>query len=444
MATLFPIQMLVYGAGDAANLDSFGPLDNDIKRQLTALSRVATNRAVAALYQLDGTTGPTVRGVLLPITHPRAAQLGSFSLGETNTGDPAELVAFCRWAQSTCPSQRTILVLSGHGLAWQDRKLQSFLSGRGVRTRGTPPAGSVRIAQRLFNRPSAQKVLKDAARFMAGNLPSGRERTDRTRAILVDGSTSDFLSNSELASACGSCVAAMSRPFDVLVCDACLMCSVEVLTQVEPYTNSVVGAIDELCSQGMNLAGAAQAITAAFRTGRPIEAVDCARAFPNTFRPSQTYDSAIAVSTALAVWNPALAYFRAFCNAVRSWLAPSDAALRQSRRNRFKSAVQMAQDLVKFANESFGDLGCFAASVLKEVEDLPSEAKAALQSARAAFAKCVLAKSVGASYARAPAVGISIFLPRTSGELANNLADYAGLAFARKTGWLGILQALLI
>jgi hypothetical protein len=121
----WPVSILIYGAGDAAS--RFPGLQTDIERQLAALLRVATNQHVAAIAQLDRTTGLSTRWLL-----DSRNRVAPTTLGETNTGDPSELVDFISWSNSTYPADRHVLVLSGHGMAWQDEKTRRVLKGRGV------------------------------------------------------------------------------------------------------------------------------------------------------------------------------------------------------------------------------------------------------------------------------------------------------------------------
>src|SRR3954465_8924583 len=109
----WPIRIMLYGAGEAINGAS--ELDSQIEAQLSGLARVATNYYVSALAQLDSSAVPPVRYVLDPLGQQPITQISDF-----NAGDPQELVNFAQWCTETCPAERSVLVLSGHGAAWED------------------------------------------------------------------------------------------------------------------------------------------------------------------------------------------------------------------------------------------------------------------------------------------------------------------------------------
>jgi hypothetical protein len=114
------------GAGDASSSGDFAALTPFLWKQLRQLQGVVTNEQVAGVAQLDGMSHPTLRWVLDPLSRFRPQQLG-----ETNTGDPQGLVEFCAWANANCPAEVEVLILSGHGLAFQDARTSRYL-GRGV------------------------------------------------------------------------------------------------------------------------------------------------------------------------------------------------------------------------------------------------------------------------------------------------------------------------
>lgn len=113
--------VMVYMAGD-------GNLERAAVDDFLEIAKVGSGDRVQVVVQLDRSTESdswlggddrygdwtdTRRGVILPHQGP---DLGwGESIGETNTGDPAELSTFLHWAQSHFPADRYALVLWGHG-----------------------------------------------------------------------------------------------------------------------------------------------------------------------------------------------------------------------------------------------------------------------------------------------------------------------------------------
>src|SRR5262245_46037103 len=170
----WPIRIFMYGAGDA--IQGRGALDPQIQAQISRLVQVATGPRVAAVVQLDSSARYAIRGVLDPW-----GRYPPTWLPETNTGDPEALVDFVRWGAALCPARRSVLVLSGHGMAWEDDMAQQILG-----TRGLTPLSEVR---------EAGGGRHHARRIFGRNLTSADAAT---RAVLIDGDSRDFLSNAEL------------------------------------------------------------------------------------------------------------------------------------------------------------------------------------------------------------------------------------------------------
>ena len=144
----WPARVLIYGAGEAVN--GQGSLSSFLVAQLERLEQVCTNRVVSAIAQLDSTASDSIRYVLDPTgTQPR------YQLPNVNVGDPNELRSFVGWAGRVCPARRTVLVLSGHGAAWQDQFVEDALQTRTVDRQRvldnfSPAPGAIRHARKLF------------------------------------------------------------------------------------------------------------------------------------------------------------------------------------------------------------------------------------------------------------------------------------------------------
>ncbi len=159
---------MIYGAGEA--IRGSGALAPQIGAQLGRLVQVVTNRSIAGMTQLDSSSVPTLRYVLDPQGRPPVYQLTN-----VNVGDPNELVSFVRWSAAIYPAQRSVLVLSGHGAAWQDEMVSQLLDSTLTRSAtAVPPApGAIHHARRLFG-------------------PEVNSTAAVTRAILIDGQNTRF------------------------------------------------------------------------------------------------------------------------------------------------------------------------------------------------------------------------------------------------------------
>lgn len=411
--TRWPVQLLVYAAGDGNS--TFAPLDRFIERQIGDLRQVATNRYVSALLQIDNTSGPSERRVLDP-----RSRVASESIGETNTGDPNELVDFAIWADQRCPSDQLVLVLSGHGMAWEDQLTKKYLATRGLLefVGDAPPAGVTPHARRLFGRPRSTGTLD-------------------VRAVLVDANarngSADFLDNSELGKACARIAASRGETrntplIDVLVFDACLMSSWEILTEVSDSTSTVVAAFDEISAAGMNLAGAASFITT---KGGAQSARELAKAFPESYAPGAPTDSCIAVDVAGDAFGCALAAWRAFAEGILRAMSADDV------RDDVHRRLLYAARTTRFHQKNLADVAEIEA-VLGDCPGIPSNIIAHLAQAVAFLRQSIVGRTTGSEYRKA--LGVSLFVPLDRADLRFSRPDYQRLRFTGQTGWDKVLD----
>jgi hypothetical protein len=397
--------VLLYGAGQAIN--NAAELDTDIRAQLTSLARVATNRYVAAMAQLNATAFPSVRYVLDPLGRLPVEEIADF-----DAGDPGVLVQFHAWADSMCAAEQTVLVLSGHGAAWEDNVARQALETRGLASQVAGP--------RMLHHPH----------FLFGR--TARKDAARARALLVDGSNRDFVSNAELGAVLRQLAAMAGQPIGVVVLDACLMSSWEVLRELSGSVATVVASVDELSAAGIDVSEPVRVATVARGRMAPPE---LAASFVTGFRPRASSDTCVAVQLTGPGWDRATAAFRRFCDRALTWLgasAENAAALRAALR-------LAATSIVQFWSGGLADIGALATAVAG-VAGLPSDGAQAMRDTLAAISDCVIGRTLGQDYAGA--VGISVFSPGSSDVFHRNRADYGGLSFSRETGWDKVLSAL--
>ncbi len=207
---------MVYLAGDN-NLDGNGVTD------LNEMKKVGSNDNLNLIAQFDraGRKGETKRFYLRKGT--TIAKDAVLKLGETDSGDPKDLIDFIRWGIKNYPAERYALILWNHGGGWDD---EDVYANERMRSISRAARGRIRHAFFLSN---LHKAVKTAA---AGAKP---------RAILYDDNAKDFLDNVEMKKVLAAAKKAAGRKIDLLGMDACLMSMAEVACQVRASAQYAVG-----------------------------------------------------------------------------------------------------------------------------------------------------------------------------------------------------------
>lgn len=391
----WPLQFAVYGAGDAGAQGAFPALQSFLWAQLRELTRVITTSRIAGLAQLDNVGAPSLRWVLDP-----RGRYEPHTIRETNTGDPRELVEFCQWCERTCPADQHVLVLSGHGLAFQDS------IARDIYSRGAAGPLPIKRAKSLF-----------------------RSSAVGTRALMMD--ESDFLTVPEMRGALAAVASAYAKGrIDVVVFDACLMSNIELLYELADIAGAAVGAVDEISGAGLNLAGAAQILDGA----GPLSAAEIASAFVASYAPGKASDSCIAVDLDRAGLDEAVSAFAEFSGLLLADISNSAELARMCR----DALASSSRELVRYRSKSLADLAAVYVA-LREI-GLPARTLSALEIAVRKFAALVIGRRVGQDYASA--LGLSLFAPSSLDQYRTNAADYNALTFAHRTRWAQVLDHL--
>ena len=211
---------MVYLAGDN-NLEGYG------REDLEEMKQIGSTDQVAIVAQYDRMKdGGTRRYLLRQGTPLESDEIGD-DLGETNTGDPAELVRFLSWAASEYPAERYAMVLWNHGTGWKEDDLYHGLSEvRPSRAGAAVPTKSLWRALRKARRPPLWVSSLGAI---------------LSRGIGYDDSSSDFLDNAELQHAirCGMLGGGIDK-LSIVGFDACLMSMVEVAYQIKDSCDYLV------------------------------------------------------------------------------------------------------------------------------------------------------------------------------------------------------------
>ena len=404
----WPLRIMVYGAGEAVN--GANQLAPQIQAQLTRLVQVCTNRYVAATALLGATNVPTLRYVLDPSGRQPVDQLQNIDVGDPNT-----LVNFASWSSAICPATRSVLVLSGHGAAWQDGMVDQVL--------GTAVTRSVTAL------PPAPGAFHNPRSIFGAHV---NQTTAITRAILVDGQDRDYLSNAQLGAACEQIGAILGGKIDVLVLDACLMSAWEILQELDDSVRAVVGSIDELSAAGIDMGGPAASLSAVQGVA---EANAIATAIVSGFQPQAAFDSCVAVDIESASWSAATTSFSAFCAGLLPWVQASPANSQAV----LGALSVAATSVVEYSGGGLADVQALA-DAIGNMPGVPADVATDVRAAASALAACVLGRSAGQAYQAA--LGISIFAPNSASEYTSNRPDYVRLQFSMTTGWAAVLDTL--
>jgi hypothetical protein len=214
--------VMLYLAGDN-NLESFGRAD------LMEAKAVGSTSEVAIVAQFDRMReGQTRRYYLRRDTSLEADEVPS-NLGETNTGDPRELVYFFDWATSHYPAQRYALVLWNHGAGWKEDDIYRLAKSAG-------------IYRDHLARTLSPLIVRLVDRTQRPPIFAGTVNAVLARGIAYDDTSCDFLDNAEMkrAISCGLLASGIDK-LDVLGFDACLMNMLEVAYQMRDATRFMVG-----------------------------------------------------------------------------------------------------------------------------------------------------------------------------------------------------------
>jgi hypothetical protein len=208
---------MVYMAGDN-NLDNNGVID------LNEMKNVGSTNDVNVIAEFDRyqSGAPTRRFYLKKGTSINADVVQS--LGEINTGDPAAITDFINWGVDNYPAEHYILVLWNHGQGWDDTDI--YAGERGPDARLTRPS---LIRHALFRTTVEEAVKRSAA------------DGEMERAILLDDNAKDFLDNLETKKILNAAKTKIGHKIDILGMDACLMSMAEVLYQMKDTVLYTVG-----------------------------------------------------------------------------------------------------------------------------------------------------------------------------------------------------------
>jgi Clostripain family len=202
--------IMVYLAGD-------NDLDSAARADLDEMTGVESSDRLAVIVQFDGRRNGTIR---FQVRHNHLEPVGD-PLPETNTGDPAVLTDFVRWARQTYEAHHSLLVLWNHGTGWED--VRADFDWDAIRS-------------------GVQGKDLDHAMF-ASTVRRANARLHQDRAIGLDATSRDFLDNEELKR--GLANALDGTRLDILGFDACLMGMIEIGYQLRDHAQFMVASQED-------------------------------------------------------------------------------------------------------------------------------------------------------------------------------------------------------
>lgn len=160
--------------------------------------------------------------------------------GQVDSGEPATLVDFIRWAAATAPARRYALVLWSHGSGWEPSEMERLAQQQ--------PAGGLITTAELVQRSAddGSNVFFTTTMRKLLALP-----TLPKRAIAFDDGSGHSLDTIELGQVMAQATQILGQPIDLLGMNACLMSSIEVAYQVRNYVRVYVASEDLMPAQSL-------------------------------------------------------------------------------------------------------------------------------------------------------------------------------------------------
>lgn len=359
-----------------------------------------------------------------------------------NTGDPANLVDFLRWALQQGPADRTLVVLWGHGSGYDDTDIYASAA-----------AGDDRFLAVLARRKLG--FFQTTHRRRVGELLANR-------GYGFDDSSQDFLDTSDLRRALGEVFRARRHPasagdgrapLDALAFDACLMACAEVATELTDVADYLISSQDTEPGDGWPYGESLPAL-------QPCADDEAVRAVVSSLARVyvESYEQRSA-TTASVLDCAGVVPVQA---AVARWVAALNAALGSARtaratRGAWFTAASTARRFPLGRPEAYVDLHDLARLFQEALPEVPGVARtgAAAAQVTAAIGAAVLSSHSWSwpdvdDPRAAPVVpgvgGLSIYCPHAVGSRyglgRDALRRYRALRFDQHTGWVNALRAL--
>lgn len=157
-------------------------------------------------------------------------------LGQVDSGDPATLLDFIRWAAATAPAQRYALVLWSHGSGWEPQEMARLAQQQPAPV----PVTEAELTQRGADDAGRQVFFSSSMRRLLARP------TPAERAIAFDDGSGHSLDTIELGQVVAQAAQALGRPLDLLGMNACQMSSAEVAYEVRDSAHVYVASEEDM------------------------------------------------------------------------------------------------------------------------------------------------------------------------------------------------------
>jgi len=159
-------------------------------------------------------------------------------LGQLDSGDPATLIDFIRWAAATAPAQRYALVIWSHGSGWEPGEMERLAQQQPAKK----PVTTAELTQRGDD--DGRKVFFSTTMRQMLSLDEPPDR-----AIAFDDGSGHSLDTIELGNVITQAAQILGQPIDLLGMNACLMSNIEVTYQVRNHARVYVASEDLMPAQ---------------------------------------------------------------------------------------------------------------------------------------------------------------------------------------------------
>ena len=395
--------VMIYMAGDNSLYDA-------AKRDLAEMRAVGSSDDVNFVVLHDNKADVSAKRMRV-LKDGKDEQIETLSA--IDTGSPEQLVDFVDWAASMYPAERYALILWSHGDGWQQSEL-AVIAEKVLAENYNASERSVVNLPRVLFRSTWEKMLAKS--------------TPTTRAICYDDNSGHSLDAVELGKALGEIKDKLGQKLDVLGMDACLMSSLEVGVEVQPFVKCWVAAEEVTPDVGW----AYDVVLTKLKADPDMTARVVATMLVKEYVASVRATGFKGNVTLTAYDLDKLDELTAGVNALATRLT----ALMTTNESDIRVALQKTAG---FCNNTLWDLGMFCHALMAAINDatLHEAAQQVLDALKPSEAGPLIAhaakgKKVGACG------GVSIYLPALRNTTLSEF--YAKIRFAQNSQWLTFLQ----
>jgi hypothetical protein len=406
----------------------FGEVNEGRKTDLTKMVRVGSNQYINIVAEFEWEKNFGNRRFFIE-------ENGDYSvpeLQETNTGSPGRgdsrlLSKFLKWGANSYPAEHYMVILKGNRSGWKEDDIYKLalrmspeknnLSSFEIEKINRDDKSGIKSA--LFN-STIEEIVK---------LP------ERLRWIAYgnDDGSKDFLDSIELKK--GLIEAAkllLSKQFDILGFDGCLMNTLEITFQLKDTAKIIVGSEETEPNAGWPY----DKLLAAISANPDMAPSDFGKIIVDSYIESHDKgaDSEAVTLTAMNTkkMTDVLSAFNKMALALTKNVTNHDT---------FNKLLKITYDVQKFYNPRYMDLSDFARLLNEriDVKEIKESSKGIIDVLKSGDANFIIA-SENLTYSMSNAHGVSIYMPVRE----TYLKYYNNLDFANKSKWNEFINAYYI